>query len=126
MCRRTSRDQIVDIPEGSQPPAKSRSEEAAVAATASPAPAAAESARVTVVGGAGPLVLSSLLWVPLTVAAAAVAVHGAGRGWAGVVSGPFPLGWSAVVACVARRRAEIIQDVDRNLHIGAPVAVHRI
>ncbi len=112
---------MVEIPENSRPPALCPSEESAVAATASPAPAAAESARVTVVGRAGPLVLTSLLWVSLPVAAAAVAVHGAGRGRAGVVSGPFPLGWSAVVACVARRRAD--QDADRNLHIGAPYPI---
>ncbi len=55
-----------------------RLEEAAVAAASSPAPAAAEAARVAVVGGAGPVVLSPLMAGPLTVASAAVAVQGAG------------------------------------------------
>ena len=50
-----------------------RSEEAAVSAASSPSPAAAETARVVVVGGAGPRVFSSLLGVSLTFANAALA-----------------------------------------------------
>jgi hypothetical protein len=115
---------IVDFRKDSQPPAEGRSEKAAVSATASPA--AAETARVIVVGGAGPRVLSSLLWVSLSVATAAVTVvtvQGPGRGWAGLFSGSLPLGCPAVVA---RRRAEKIEDADCNLHISALVSVHRI
>ncbi len=109
-----------------QPSAVGRLEETAVTATSSPAPAAAEAAWVTAVGGAGPVVLSPLMGGPLSVASAAVAavaVHGAGRGRAGIFSGSFPLGWPAVVA---RRRAEEVEDADRNLHIGAFIAMYRI
>jgi hypothetical protein len=50
-----------------------RSEEAAESAAPSPSPSAAETARVVVVGGAGPRVFSSLLGVSLTIATAALA-----------------------------------------------------
>ncbi len=112
-----------------RPPEWDRSEKAAVSATSSPAPAAAETARVVVVGGAGPRVLSSLLWLSLSVATAAVAadavvtVQGPGRVWARLFSGPLPL---RSPAAVARRRAEKVEDADRNLHIRALVSVHRI
>ncbi len=100
-----------------------RLEETAVAAAPSPAPAAAEAAWVAAVGGAGPEVLSPLMGGPLTVASAAVAVHGAGSCRDGIFSGSFPLGWPAVVA---RRRAEEVEDADCNLHIGAFIAMYRI
>ncbi len=89
-----------------------------MSAASSPSPATAETARVVVVGGAGPRVLSSLLWLSLSVATAAVAaiavvtVQGPGRGWAGLLPGPLPLGGPAVVA---RRRAEKVQEADRSL-----------
>ncbi len=98
-------------------------------ATSSPSPAAEETARVVVVGGAGPRVFSSLLGVSLSVATAAfaaiavVTVQRPGRGWAGLLPGPLPLG---VPAVVARRRAEKVQESDRNLHIRALITVHRI
>jgi hypothetical protein len=106
-----------------QPSAVGRLEETAFTATSSPAPAAAEAAWVTAVGGAGPVVLSPLMGGPLSVASAAVAVRGAGRGRAGIFSGSFPLGWPAVVA---RRRAEEVEDADCNLHVGAFIAMYRI
>ncbi len=83
-----------------------RSEKAAVSATSSPSPAAAESARVVVVGGAGPRVLSSLLWLSLSVATAAVAaiavvtVQGPGRVWASLLPGSLTLRKSAEWICI--------------------------
>ncbi len=103
-----------------------RLEEAAIAAASSPAPAAAEAARVAALGGAGPVVLPPLMAGSLTVApasVAAVAVHGAGGGWAGVLSGSLPLSWPAAVA---RRRTEEVEDAVSNFHVGSLITMNWI
>jgi hypothetical protein len=74
-------------------------------------------------GTAGPL-LSSLRGEALPTTADAVTVHGTGLGRAGVLSGPFALGRSAVVGGVAWRWAEEVQNANRYLHVRAAVAVH--
>ncbi len=67
------------------------------------------------------MVLPPLVAGSLTVAPAAVAVHGAGCRWAGVLSGSLPLGCPAAVA---RRRVEEVEDADSYFHVGAFVTVH--
>jgi hypothetical protein len=66
------------------------------------------------------VVLPPLVAGSLTVAPAAVAVHGAGSRWAGFLSRLLPLGWPAAVA---RRRAEEVEDADSNFHVGALITV---
>ncbi len=69
-----------------------------------------------------PPLMAGSLTVALT-AVAAVAVHGAGSRWAGVLSGSLPLGWPATVA---RRRAEEVEDADSNFHVGALITMNWI